>query len=480
MAKAPVVAGPRRRWPRRLLIGLNVVLALSLVLTASVYGYLKYRFGQISKVDIPCEVLRRCDGRAEGPMNVLLVGSDSRKDISAEEQRKFGSERDVGGQRADTIIVLHVDDRQQKAAILSIPRDLAVPIAGSGSSRPQRINTAFERGPRTLIATIQESLRIPIDHYVEVDFNGFRGIVNALGGVKVYFPSPTRDRKSGHDVRTPGCVELDGEGALRYVRSREFEQYQSGRWRPDPTADLGRIQRQQDFIRRVLHKASRIGPNVVKLNRLVHTGVNNVSISRGLSEQDIFRLVRKFRSLSPDTVEMSSLPVTNARMGGAAVLQLDRRAADAVLAPFRDQGGQDQAPGDAPSGRPPVPPSSVRVRVLNGSGVDGQAGEVAQALQAARFNVAGTGDATSFRHSDSVIRYGPGQLAKAELLQRHVGGGAKLQEDRRLPGVDLVLTTGSSFTGIRSPSEAGAPPTGPPPTNKASAEPRGGPLQAEC
>lgn len=470
-------ARARRRWPRRLLIGMNVFLAVMLLLTAGIYSYLRYRFGQIAKIDFPCDVLRRCgDDDPRGPMNVLLVGSDTRKNISEEEQESFGSEREVGGQRSDTIIVLRVDPNEKKAAILSIPRDLAVPIAGSGSSQPRRINTAFEKGPGTLIATIRESLGIPIDHYAEVDFNGFRGIVNALGGVKVYFPSPTRDKQTGLDIKHAGCVELDGEGALKYVRSREFEQFQSGRWRPDPTADLGRIQRQQDFIRRVLNKASRAGRNPVKLNSLVGTAVENVTIDKGFSRPDIFRLVKRFKSLSPDTVEMLSLPATNARVGGAAVLRLDEAQARPILDRFSGRG----QPPAGENGRPAVLPNAVRVRVLNGSGVDGQAGQVAEALQKARFNVAGTGDADTFGYRQSTIRYGRGQLPKAELLRTHLAGAAQLREDRQLVGVDLVLVTGSSFSGVRAPAEAGVrppPSTAPPGSTPA---PRGAPPQPVC
>jgi LCP family protein required for cell wall assembly len=262
----PVVLGPpRRRWPRRILIGLNIFIAFCLVATASVYGYVKFRFGQLDRLSIPG---LRNDGDDDPgqPMNVLFVGSDSRKDISKAEQRAFGTERQVGGERSDTIIVLHIDPQQEKAAILSIPRDLLVTIAGTG--RQAKINSAFEGGPERLIATIKEALRIEIDHYVEVDFNGFRDVVDSIGGVKVYFPAPARDRYTGLDIRTAGCAHLNGEKALQYVRSRHYRYYESGRWREDVRQDLGRIERQQDFIRRVMHKAVRAARAPPTLNAL--------------------------------------------------------------------------------------------------------------------------------------------------------------------------------------------------------------------
>ncbi|MGH9282285.1 MAG: LCP family protein, partial [Acidimicrobiales bacterium] len=256
MATEPGVRPPRR-WPRRLLIGVNILVAVCLVVTGSVYAYLRWQFGKVDKLSFACNVLRNCGDDDPGqPMNVLLVGSDSRAQVSEEERRQFGGEAQVGGQRSDTIIIVHVDPRAEKAALMSIPRDLAVPISGSNSTTPRRINTAFEKGPDVLIATIREQLGIEIDHYAQVDFNGFRSLVDAIGGVTLYFPSPVRDTVTGLNIAQPGCVEMDGNVALAYVRSRNYQYRESGRWHVDPTADLGRIERQQKFLRAVFSKLS--------------------------------------------------------------------------------------------------------------------------------------------------------------------------------------------------------------------------------
>jgi len=446
---------PRRRWPRRLLIGANVFVAFVLLVTAGGYWYLKRQVGRIDVVPGLCEVLRRCGEDDPGqPMNVLLVGSDSRKDIAPGE-RQFGTESQVGGQRSDTILVLHADPKQRKASILSIPRDLAVPIPGSGSQQPQRINTAFEQGPQNLIDTIRQSLGIEIDHYAQVDFNGFRGVVEAVGGVTIFFPSPARDKITGLNVKTPGCVELDGNRALGYVRSREYEYMENGRWRVDPTGDLGRISRQQDFIRRVIRKASGAGRNPVTLDSLVDTAVKNVSLDERFSTADIIRLSRRFKSLEPDSVEMLSLPTTDSRLGDAAVLRLKQPEARQVIDHFLGRDLPPTAPGRG-TVVPDISPSRVRVRVLNGSGAQGQAGQAAQELQYSGFILAGTGDADTDRYTDSTIRYGRGQEDKALLLKAYVAGGAKVEEDDTLRGVDLELVTGASFTGIQAPGKAGS------------------------
>ena len=442
-----MVGPPRRKWPRRILVGLNIFVALCLVGAAASYGYFKYRLGQIPRISFGNVLRNSGDDDPTKPMNVLLVGSDSRKNISKAEAKAFGTEKQVGGERSDTIIVLHVDPDAEKASVLSIPRDLYVPIADI--NRNDRINSAFEGGPERLIRTIKGALGIEIDHYAEVDFNGFRGIVNAIGGVNVYFPSPARDSFTGLNVPKAGCIALDGDGALKYVRSRHYQYYESGRWRADLTADLGRIERQQDFIRRIMHKAVRVGKNPATLNALVGNAVKNVTLDDAFSAKDILRLAGKFRSLDPERVEMIPIPTIQTRVGEAAVLKLKQPDANEALAKFRGE----PPPSEAPTAVPNILPSTVRVRVLNGSGTDGQASDAATKLRDEGFATAGApGDADSAKYVKSVIKYAPGQLEKAKLVQAYVSGSTTLQEDRTAR--DIVLVTGADFTGIRTPGAA--------------------------
>ncbi|MFP5375644.1 MAG: LCP family protein [Acidimicrobiia bacterium] len=473
MAREPGEVGPRR-WARRLLIGANVLVALCLVATGLTYAYLKWQFGKVDKIDFACDVLRNCGDDDPGrPMNVLLVGSDSRAEISPEEQEQFGTEQDAGGQRSDTIILLHVDPEAEKARLMSIPRDLSVPISGSDDRRPRRINTAFAQGPEVLIATIRDQLGIEIDHYAQVDFNGFRGIVDAIGGVDMYFPSPVRDPVSGLNVAQPGCVHLDGDRALAFVRSRNYQYQDGGRWRVDGTADLGRIERQQTFIRRVIGKASEVGRNPVRLNSIINSAVPNVKIDSAFSTKDMLRLAKRFRSLEPDAVEMLPLPTYGAREGGASVLKLKQPEASQIVERF--VGGADPEAGPPPA----VLPGTVRVRVLNGTGTGGQAGAAAEALRAANFSVSATGDADNFEYRRTVIRYAGGQLPKAELLQAYVDGPTQLREDSALRGGDLVLVTGAGFNGIREAPGRAASTTTPPTTAAPAATTTAAPAPAE-
>ncbi|MGI9022167.1 MAG: LCP family protein [Acidimicrobiales bacterium] len=473
MAALPGATGPTaRRWPRRLLIGTCILLSVAVLATGSIYVYLRWRLGQIDKVNL--SDLAEDDGSV---MNVLLVGSDSRARLTGDLADQAGKD-EVTGQRSDTIMVLHVDARAKKAALMSIPRDLYVKI--SGSTKSDRINTSFaEGGPQTLIRTINENLGIQINHYMEVDFVGFRDIVNAVGGVKVYVPSPVRDTLSGLEITEPGCINFDGDTGLSWVRSRHYEYYESGRWRTDPTSDLGRIQRQQDFIRRMMRKAVSSGlSNPLTLNRLVGIGVEDVTIDSAMSTTDLVRVAKRFRSLDPDTVDMLTLPTTEATVGGADVLKLNREEAQPYIDRMNGIGQPDPEATD-------VRPGDVRVRVLNGNGTEGAASKAQADLERAGFIVADKGDADNYKYTNTTIRFAPGQKAKADRLASQVQPGATVKEDTTLRGVDAALTVGADYKGISAQIAIDAPPPEEPATTATSAptgipQPKGAPTEPSC
>ena len=180
-------------------------------------------------------------------------------------------------------------------------------------------------------------------------------------------------------------MTLDGQQALGYVRSRHYERYLDGRWRTDPSGDLGRISRQQDFIMRALHQAvAQGGRNPITLDRLVDAGLATVTVDDLLTADDIIRLGQAFRSFDPGSLVTYSLPTRPGSAGGASILRLVDEEAQPILDRFR---GTDHAD---------LRPSDVRVLVLNGSGLTGHAGDTSAALTAAGFGAAGTGEAERF------------------------------------------------------------------------------------
>ena len=439
----------RRTWPQRLLISFNIVLILACLASAGGIGYFYYRFGQLPRISFRDGVI--ADAPPGEPENFLLVGSDTRAFVDdPNEAKSFGSSRNTGGQRSDTIILVRVDPKTKRAAMVSFPRDLWIPIAPDGHH--QRINTAFENGPEQLIETIKLNYNVPIHHYLQVDFASFQGLVDAVGGVQLYLPGAVRDQVTGLNITDTGCVLFHGDQALAYVRSRHFQYMENGRWHSDPRGDLGRIERQQDFIRRALRKAlSRGLTNPSKLNRLVNVGIDNVTVDKGLSARDIVNLGKQFKSLAPDTLAQFQLPVVNARRGEASVVVVQAKdvpRVEEIMQIFR---------GVPPQASAPVDPSGVKVQVLNGTGRSGEASQASEALQVAGFQLGSPGDGRSTVRT--TILYGSGQLAKAQLVERYLDAGADLQESPQLQGVDVRVLTGSDYTGVlATPRPASAAP----------------------
>src|SRR4051794_9622731 len=442
----PPPDGRPHQWRRRLIIGAISLFTAIVLFVGAGYVYYRWRFAQINKQKISGLV------PDSGILNVLLVGSDSRANVEGDQAFNDKS-APVVGQRSDTMMILHADTKQKKAMILSIPRDLYVPIAGTSGSN--RVNTAFDSSPQRLVDTIQQDLGIKINHYVQVDFVGFQSIVNSVGGVDIYVPAPARDKLSGLNIKIPGCAHLDGFQALAWARSRHFEELEGGRWQSDPTGDLGRIQRQQDFIRRMLKKALATR-NPLKVNQLIGIGIKNVQIDEHMSSGDILRLASKFHSLNPDTVDMATLPTTpfTTRIGGltADVLRLKQPDAQTFI---------DRVNGIEPPPPAELKPEGVRVRVLNGTGQTGLAAQVSVALQGPGFSIADRGDASGGRYSQTLIRYGGGALGKAKRLQRYLQTGPRLVSDPSLRTIDVALVVGSDYAGVRTTPAAVPPSTTP-------------------
>jgi LCP family protein required for cell wall assembly len=283
----------------------------------------------IARVDGVAAVLSPPSADVE---NYLLVGSDSRAgaDPNDPDFGGIGTENDVSGRRSDTIMVLRRDRRGGPAALLSIPRDLYVDVPGHSGKR--RINSAYNDGPATLVQTVQQSLGIPVHHYVEIDFPGFKRLVDSLGGVVVCFPNPTLDVNTGLNIPTPGCWMLDGVQALAYARSRYYTEYIDGRWVRDPTSDLGRARRQRDFVDRAVQGAlARVKTDPFSAGRMARAIGSALRIDTALDPIDA---AGSLRTAMDRGLATYSLPVVGRTIDGNAVLLLGD-GADVVLDWFR-------------------------------------------------------------------------------------------------------------------------------------------------
>ncbi|HYP23802.1 MAG TPA: LCP family protein [Actinomycetota bacterium] len=442
----------RRRWQ---IAGIT----LSLLLLAGT-GTLKYLYDRLEDiVQEPVPEVKAEEDELD-PFNALLVGSDSREGLTEEEQLAFGAE-EVGGQRADTIILAHVDPADNRVTMIQFPRDLYVPIDGAGSNK---VNTALMNGPSPLVRTIEDLTEIEINHYAQINIAGFRDIVDAIGGVEICIPDPIPfDPKTGIEVpeEETGMVKFDGERALRFVRSRN---YASG--------DFERIANQQKFMSAALRKVTSTStffrPNrIVALYRAVG---DNLVLDEGTKLSRLRSIAQRLRSFDPETYEAYIVPNlgTATNEAGSVVLPDD----EAMQVMF-DAVAANESPADA-DGVPDVDPSTIRVGIYNGSGIEGAADSGAFALDEAtahgekRIDIVEIGNAPRTDFKKTVVRYDDsnlGSLEQAGLIAAALPG-ARVQERKVPDGVDVMVIVGASFETQRlvriEPIELPAPADPPP------------------
>jgi LCP family protein required for cell wall assembly len=289
-------------------------LSVAIVLVSSVSSF---GLGRVSSQIARIDVFKSLDDRPEKTSkaeNYLVVGSDTREGLTKAQMRELrvGSTATAAGGRSDTMLLIHISKARDRAYIISLPRDSLVTIPEHISSsdkktlisaRPGKLNSAFSYGGAPLlIETIELATSIKIDHYVEVSFAGFAGIVDALGGVEVCTKVDIDDPKS-HLVLSAGVHTLDGIEALKYVRTRDF----------DGRGDIGRMQRQQQFMSAVLNKATSSGTllNPFKLKNFINASLASVTFDSGLDPNDLLTLAKQMKNLSSENVRTLTVPLSN-------------------------------------------------------------------------------------------------------------------------------------------------------------------------
>lgn len=303
-------------------------LSVAIVLVSSVSSF---GLGQVSSSIARIDVFNSINDRPEKTSkaeNYLLVGSDTREGLTKEQMRELrvGSTATAAGGRSDTMLIIHLSKSRDRAYIISLPRDSLVVIPEHVSSsdkktiipdRKGKLNSAFSYGGAPLlIETIERATSIKIDHYVEVSFAGFAGIVDALGGIEVCTKVDIDDPKS-HLVLSAGVHTLNGIEALKYVRTRDF----------DGRGDIGRMQRQQQFMSAVLNKATSSGTllNPFKVKNFINASLASVKLDSGLAPDDLLTLAKQMKNLSSGNVRTLTVPLSNpnGRYDGLSVVIWD-------------------------------------------------------------------------------------------------------------------------------------------------------------
>ncbi len=407
-----------------------------------------------------------------GVENVVLVGSTSRCALK-EQNKAFGlCSEGVTGVNSDVVMILHLDPTKKTAAILSIPRDLFIPNARPDGAN--KIDAALAEGPQQLVSAIQQDFGIPIHHYVELNFDSFQGVVNALGGVKMYFPEPVYDAYSGLNVPKAGCHELNGFQALAVVRARHLQYKGPGvtstdprSWPQDPESDLSRIRRDHEFLRVLAAAVAKRGlGNPVTDNDLLSAVAPQLQVDSGFSLGSMFGLVLTFHGVNTATTPQNTVPVIV-----LSSLNYYYQGYDYGNVELTSQPNDLQAissflglPADRSTmtGKPLPSPGSVTVSVLNGTGQSGQAAQTASALKALGFDTTGEGDTQAGANpSETVVDYSsPGHLAAAEQVEHSLSGSVTLGEGPTADGADVTVVTGTNFSVNSPPSQGKSPSSG--------------------
>ncbi|WP_245878926.1 LCP family protein [Streptosporangium subroseum] len=305
---------PSRSWrPKRpgrlavrILVGLLVVL---LVLAIGGYFVISSRLDKVA-------ALEDYEGRpaATAGTNWLLVGSDSREGLTKAQRKKLATGAAVG-RRTDTMMLLHIPDGDGRPTLVSLPRDSYVPIDGHGSDK---LNAAYafpDGGPKLLARTVEKVTGLRLDHYMEIGFGGFVGIVDAIGGVEINVPQAIKDRKAGINLKK-GLQVMDGGTALGYVRTRAT----------GAIPDFDRTQRQRQFFSAVVKQAASPGVLINPFTSipLALSAADSVGVGE---ESGVFNLLSLALAMggNPVTtvVPIGSLPTIN----GQAVVKWDQTKA---------------------------------------------------------------------------------------------------------------------------------------------------------
>lgn len=317
-------------------------------------GFVYYKLnGNISGVDINAALGNdRPDNMPNGSMDILVMGSDSR----AGDNARFGG--GDSGARADTAMIVHVNKAHDKASVVSIPRDTMVERPGckqdGGKMSPVVRHAMFNEsyqvgGPACAVKTVETMTDIRMDHYLEVDFSGFKNLIDTLGGVDITAEKPIKDKDSHLDLPA-GRHSLNGEQSLGLVRTRHAV---------GDGSDLGRIQLQQAFIRALMDQVNSIGlfSSPKKLYDLADTATSSLTTDSELdSVGDLTDLAKVLKGVKSNDIGMATMPVQYDPENPNRVLPMERKSEQVWSALRKDR---------------PIPKSATEDTAGDQSDIDG-------------------------------------------------------------------------------------------------------------
>lgn len=378
------------------------------------------------------------------PVNILVMGTDTR----AGQGKGYGSAAALGGEgRSDTTLFVHVSADRKWAEVVSIPRDTTyhLPPCAKSATVINRFNAAFAvGGPQCTIQLVEQVTKMPVDHYVVVNFSGFKKVVNALGGVPVCATKNLSDpivktsygeHGSGLFLKK-GTTVLNGEQALALMRAR----YAFG-----DGSDLSRISRQQivlgSIVRKIVSKGTLSDPQ--KALSVLSALSSALTVDPGLAKlQDAMNFGLTLQGIKPANVQFVRMPTLN--NNDRATVRMSTQGIEMWAALAKDQPWpalpkptpKPTGPVATPSGKPlKTPPSHIQVQVLNGTSTVGAATNLGNELQAKGFVFIGAGNYKTSTVAKTFIQYDPNWDESARTLSTALGGVTMV----KVPGLKGTL-----------------------------------------
>ena len=446
----------RRRLPR---IALAVASILVMVLTVTAAGanaLMGHLAGNITAVDVtgvtgsgaatpdggasaPITQMNETTGTYE-PLNIVLIGSDTR---SGSGNGGFGHAGQFGGPRSDTVILLHIAGDRKSAIGVSIPRDTMITLPRCTNDKGKsvggyqaRFNVAFELGgPACTMKAIQELTGVPVNHFMEVDFGGFKNIVDAVGGVEVCLATDVNDKKSGLHL-TKGLHTVKGDEALAFVRVRHGI---------SDGSDTSRIRRQQAFLSSLVRKVTSAGTltNPAEMLNVLNAATSSLTADSQLADVNNLKdLALSMKDLKPSKLTFTTMPwISNA---DRATLRPNTKRAQPIWDAMKnDTAFPNKGNGDVIL---TVKPSTIRVNVLNGTTTPGLAKKVAAQLKAEGFRVQDVSTADTTDYTETTVQYDPNYDKSAATLV--AATTASKSEAIPKQGAALTLIIGQDWVGV--------------------------------
>ena len=451
---------PRRTWVQRICIFFLVVAFFGSSLSAALLAYAKdtvssiprTAFGNILTQETTGPVLSEnlegvetsdpIENLERETINFFIIGTDSV--ASLPEGHRLRQTRSAAQLLTDTLIVLRLDTGESSdggagttdVSVVSIPRDLWVPISGYGGEH-QKINSLLAfTGPQTLVQTVRDYFAIPIHHVIQVDFNGFLELFEIIGGLDVYIEFPIKDKKAQLSIEETGCVSLTPEQGLGIVRSRTMQAFIQEEWREvDSLSDLDRMDRQQDFLILALQQAFDSGfRDPGKIRNVIEDVFRGgyLTLDDRMTPEDMIDLANRCSRFDANALNRYTLPTFFDWDGPYSILRLYEAEAQIILDVFR--GDQTE--------------KSFGITLLNGTGITGEAKRISNDLVAAGFRVAETGNAPSFDFELTTIYFDASQKDSALLLQSHLLSGAELIQRDAQTGKGIEMVFGRDYSGV--------------------------------